>query len=462
MGNRGINFIVMIVLARLLTPKIFGLIGMLLIFIQVSQVLVIGGFNQALIQKKNTDEEDYSSVFWINLVVSVLIYIVLFFSAPLISYFYQQPILTKLLRAFSLVFVINAFSYVQEARLQKEMRFKTLAIIHVPSTVLGGVVSVVMAVEGYGVWSIIALQLVTRFAFAVQIWFYAKWKPLFTINKEKARSLFSYGSKLMFSQLINTVFRNAYLVSIGKFFSLASTGYYQNSFNLVQYPASTITNTFQKVIFPAYSTVQDNNKRLKAGHKKLIQQTLFWICPAFILAGVLAKPLFRFVFTAKWLPAVPYFQMLCVVGIFWPINVYGLNIINVKGRSDITLKLEIVKKSIIAVSIVVAIQFGVYAVIIAQVVNMFIAYFLNSYFCGKYIYYSLWQQIKDILPILILSAGVGVIVLFIDHSISSLADIVRIVIGLIIGVILYWLIAKYVRLQPYLEISRIVHEKLLK
>lgn len=461
-GSRGIIFVVTIILARILTPNDFGLIGMLTIFIQVSQVLVVAGFNQALIQKKNTNEEDYSSVFYINLVVSLAMYLVLFFAAPFIAEFYNQPILIDLTRVLSLVFVINAFSYVQEARLTKEMRFKTLMLIHIPATVIGGIVSVVLAFLNFGVWSLIALQLVYRFAYAVQIWIYSKWKPLFSFNKDSARGLFSFGSKLMLSQVINTIFRNSYLIVIGKFFPLASVGYYQNANNLVQYPTSTFTSALKNVTFSAFSSIQDNNKKLKDGYKKVVLQLLFWLCPAFVLASALTVPLFRLIFTEKWLPAVPYFRLLCIVGILWPINDYNLSIVNIKGRSDITLKLEILKKAIIAVSLVIAIPFGIWIVIIAQVFNTFVSFFLNSYYSGRFIQYPVLEQIKDISSVLLLSIGMGLIVFGVDHYMVNQPDLIRLLVGGVLGAVVYWITAKYLRFEPYTEFLKIFHDKFVK
>lgn len=459
-GGKGITFVVMIILARLLTPEIFGLIGMLMIFIQVSQTLVIAGFNQALIQKKDTDEEDYSSVFWINLVISLLMYAILFFAAPYIAVFYEQPVLTDLARALSLVFVINAFSYVQEARLTKEMRFKTLTIIHIPSTVIGGIVSVVMAIMGYGVWSIIALQLVTRFLYAVQIWFYSKWQPLWTYKAEKVKQLFSFGSKLMLSGILNTVFQNIYLVMIGKFFPLSAVGYYQNASNIVKTPSTTFSSALNKVTFSTFSLIQDDDKRLKEGFKKIIQQVLFWLCPAFVLAGVLAEPLFRFVFTEKWLPAVPYFRILCVIGVMMPLHIYNLNIINVKGRSDLFLKLEILKKGFIVIGLIITVPIGIYAMLIFQAVSSVLMYLVNAYFSGKFINYPIPEQIKDIVPIFLLSGFVGVSVYLLDNLWLNLPDLPRLLLGAFIGVSIYWFLAKQFKIPPYLEFKHIVQTKL--
>jgi len=461
-GARGVSFIVTIILARILTPEIFGLVGMLTIFIQVSQTLVIAGFNEALIQKKNTDEEDYSSVFWLNLVLSLITYASLFFMAPFIADFYHQPVLIQLTRVLSLVFVINAFSYVQEARLRKEMRFKTLTVIHIPSVVLAALVSIVLAVRGFGVWSIIAMELVSRLAYAVQIWIYAKWKPLFVFNKAKVKGLFSFGGKLMLSGVLNTVYQNIYLVVIGKYFPLSSVGYYQTASKVVMTPSTTLSGALNSVTFPAFSSIQDDDKRLKEGFKKIIQQVLFWLCPAFVLVGVLAEPLFRLVFTEKWLPAVPYFQILCVVGILYPLNAYNLSIVNVKGRSDLFLRLEVIKKVFVTLGIIATFRLGILALLAFQAVSSVFSYFLNSYYSGRFIHYPVFEQIKDILPTLLLSIGVGSVVFVMNQSLEAYSDLIRLVLGFGFGAVAYLLIAKLFRFTSYLDALHIFENKLAK
>lgn len=460
-GGKGISFVVSIILARLLTPEVFGLVGMLMIFIQLSRVLVQAGFNQALIQKKDTDEEDFSTVFWINFVVSLLIYGILFLGAPWIAEFYEQDILTPLTRAFGLVFVLNAFSYVQEAKLQKEMRFKTLTIIHLPSTILGGIVSVVMALMGYGVWSLIALQIVTSLVYSVQIWIYARWKPLWAFNKAKAKGLFSFGGSLMFSAILDTVFQNIYIVAIAKYFPLSAAGYYQNAKKLVNTPSITFSNALNKVAFPAFSSIQDDDQRLKQGFKKVIQQVLFWLCPLFILAGVMATPLFGFVLGKQWLPAVPYFQWLCVVGIFLPLNLYNLNIVNVKGRSDIILKLEVVKKIIVVIGVIIAVPIGVYALLIFQAGFSVFAYFLNGHFSGKFINYPLKEQVKDIIPIFLLGISTGIIVWLLNRQMIHFPELLRLIIGFVVGGGCYWLLAQIFKLAPLFEFKQIFETNVL-
>jgi O-antigen/teichoic acid export membrane protein len=459
-GGRGISVLTTIFLARILTPKDFGLIGMLAIFIAVSQKLISGGFNTALVQKKNADEEDFSSVFYINLVVSGLIYIILFFGAPLISDFYHQPILTPMTRVLSLVFIINAFSYVQSARLRKAMQFKTLMIIHLPSIVISGAVALAMALKGFGVWSIVAQRITVRLAYAIQIWFYAKWKPLLTFNKEKAKGLFSFGSRLMASGILNTVYRNIYLIIIGKFFPVSVLGYYQTARKLEKTPTTTLANAVKSVTFPAFSSIQDDDKRLKQGYKKSIQQLFFWLCPAMVLAAALAVPLFRFVLTAKWLPAVPFFRLVCIIGIMRPLNSFNLDIVNVKGRSDLYLKLNIIKKVIVTIGIAVSIQLGLWPLLGFQAFFAIVRYGINSYYSGRFINYPLKEQIIDLLPTLMLSLTVGGVAFIVNHFIISWSDFLKLITGFGTGGGLYWLAAKWIRFDAYIDFEQIMKSKI--
>jgi O-antigen/teichoic acid export membrane protein len=461
-GSRGISLIVTIILARILAPSDFGLIGMLTVFIAISQTLVNAGFSQALIQKKNADEEDYSSVFYINLVASIFLYGILFFSASLIADFYHQPVLVDLTRILALIFIINAFSYVQETRLTKEIRFKTLMFIHLPSTIISGVVAIGMAYLGYGVWSIVVQQLVMRLAYAIQLWIYSRWKPLASFNKAKAKELFSFGSKLLISGIIYSLYDNIYLIIIGKFFSVNTLGYYQNAKKLVNMPTQTLSSVLKSVTFPVFSSIQDDNRKLKEGYKKIIQQLLFWLCPILVFAAVLANPLFSFVLTSKWLPAVPFFQLLCVVGIFYPLNSYNLNIVSIKGRSDLFLKLSIFKRAITTVGIILIIPYGIWPLLFFEAASAVFMYFVNSYYSGRFIDYPIKEQLKDVYPILIVSSLVGIVVLFINYFLVDFTNISRLVMGFGIGIILYWGLSKYWKIEAYTDFKQILNGKFYK
>lgn len=460
-GTRGISFGVMILLARLLTPSDFGLMGMLMIFIQISQAVVEGGFKLALIQKKDTDEQDYSSVFYINLGVSVILYGILFFAAPLIADFYSQPLLIDLVRVLSLVFVINAFSFTQEARLTKEIKFKTLMIVRIPSTIMGGVVSIIMAFWGFGVWSIVALQLSTRLAYAIQIWIYSKWKPLFLFNFERTKTLFSFGGKLLLAKVFGTLYDNIFLVVLGKFYPVSSVGYYQNAYNLAATPAGTISAVISGVTFPAFAAIQDDNERLARGYKKAIQQVFFWIAPLYVLAGVLAQPLFRFMFTEKWLPAVPYFHLLIIVGVIGPLSTYNLNMVNVKGRSDVFLKLQFIRRSLTSIAIVFAVMYGdIMALLIIQAASSLFSYVLFSSVAGGFINYGFLKQLKDLSGILLLSTLMGFVVFFVNYWMSDYPDFLQLIIGFATGLTIYAITVHFLKFESYLEIKKIIQNKL--
>ena len=460
MGGRGLSFLVTIILARLLTPAYFGLIGMLSIFITISQALVFSGFNEALIQKKDIDEGDYSSVFWLNLVVSMMLYCVLFFSAPFISSFYDQTALTDITRVYAIVFVVNAFSYVQETRLRREMRFRTLTVMQLPSAIVGGIVSILMAFMGMGVWSIVALELVTRFVFAVQISLYSHWRPLFIFEFSKVKRLFDFGWKLMASSLLNAIYQNIYTVVIGKFFSLNSVGYYQTAYKVVKTPSSTLSNSLGTVVFSAFSSIQDDDVRLKIAYKGIITQVLFWICPAFLFTAILADPLFDMVFGTQWMPAVPYFRMLCIVGVFYPLNAYNLTIVKVKGRSDLFLKLELIKKLVVSIGVVISVPLGVFFLVGFQAVSAIISYYINSYFSGRFIQYPMKEQIRDILPIAVLSCCAGAAIFLIDRILIGSSDWVRLLVGFGIGIGIYWFMSRAIRISAYFDFLNITRNKL--
>lgn len=458
-GSRGIGLIATIILARILTPDDFGLIGMLTIFISISQTLMQAGFSQALIHKKNTDEEDYSSVFYINLGLGILLYIILFFSAPFIAQFYDQPILTNLTRVLAVLFVINSFSYVQEAKFMKEMQFKKLMLIHLPSTLLSAIIAVAMAMNGFGVWSIAGQQISMRLGYAIQIWFYAKWTPLWKFNFSKVKGLFNYGGKLMLTGLIIAIYNNIYYVIIGKFFPIATLGYYQYSKKLVDIPATTISTAIKNVSFSAFSKIQDDNIRLREGYRKIIQQILFLLCPLLLFSAALANPIFRIILTEKWLPAVPFFQALCIVGIFYPINTFNLDIVNIKGRSDLFLKLEVVKKVITTIGIFATIPFGIWPLIIFQVLNVVLEFFINSYFSGKFINYTTLAQIKEFLPILCLSAAIA-FGLFLLNKYTYFTDSITIIGGALLALSIYLGSAIILRLRVYADLKEIIQSKI--
>lgn len=426
-----ISFVVQIVLARLLLPAEFGLIGMIMVFIAVGNSLIDSGMTSSLIRKSEANQLDYSTVFWMNLIFSVLVYAIIFFCSPLIADFYKQPILSPLLRLFAVTFIIQAFMSVQTTRLTKEMRFKVQMMMQIPSVIIGGVVGVVLAKMGFGVWSLIWMYLTQTTIFTIQHWVFAGWSPSFVIDKQLLKSHFLYGYKLTLSGLLDQIYTNIYNIVIGKFFLASELGYYTQAVKLRQLPISNITSALNKVTFPIFAKIQDDNKRLKEAYKKLMLQVIFLVAPIMVLLILVAKPTFSLLLTDKWLPAVPYFQILCVAGILYPFHSYNLNILKVKGRTNLFLKLEVIKKIIITIGIAVAVFWGIYGLLFFQVANSIIALWINTRYSGQLIDYSGWQQFKDLVPTVALAVVIGLGLAAITHfqlipvdKLSNFAEII--------------------------------------
>ncbi len=458
-GNQLIGFVVSMILARILLPEEFGLIGMIAIFLAVGKSLLDAGLTQSLIRSQNLDQEDFSTVFFFNLAASILIYIAIYLSAPLIANFYDQQILINIIRLFCITFIITAFSSVQAARLTKKMDFKTQMLIGLPSTVIGGIVGVTLAYMGYGVWSLVWNSLVSAFLGSLQLWIYSKWTPSLVFNVEKFKDHFNYGYKLTLSGLLNTIFNNIYLIIIGKFFAPAQVGFYTRAETMKQLPVTNISSALNKVTFPLFASIQDDDIRLKRVYKQLMQMVVFIIAPVLIFLGVLAEPTFRFLFTEKWLPAVPYFQILCVTGILYPIHAYNLNILKVKGRSDLFLKLAIIKRSINVVSIIIGLQFGIYGLLYSQVIFSVFSFFVNAYYTNRFINYSAWHQTKDILPIVGLSVVCGVGLWFLDKVLYEQIDFLRLAVGGIAGGAFYIFLSYLFKFDSLNELNKLIFKK---
>lgn len=455
-GNQIIGFIVSLILARILLPAEFGLIGMIAVLVGLGRVLVDSGLTQSLIRNNDCDEEDFSTVFYFNLIASVLIYGLVFITAPLVADFYTQPILVSIIRIYCFTFVINAFSSVQLARLTKRMDFKTQTLVALPATLIGGGVGVYMAYSDFGVFSLVWSQVIISTLSAIQIWIYSKWKPLWKFNLIKFKDHFNYGYKLALSGVLEVLFKNAYILIIGRFFSAGQVGFYTRAETMKQLPVSNISNALNKVTFPLFSKMQNDDVRLKRVYKQLMQMVVFVLAPVLIFIAVLGEPTFRLLFTAKWLPAVPYFQILCITGILKPIHSYNLNVLKVKGRSDLYLKLKSFEKILIIIGIVIGIQFGIFGLLYAQVAVSLTIFFANAYYTNKFINYSAWDQIKTVMPMLILATACGGLIYLVDYYIYSSRDIVRILVGGSLGFLIYLGISWILKMEGFMHFKNIV------
>lgn len=459
-GSQGIAFFVSIVLARFLEPSEFGLIAMLSVFIAIGNNLINSGLTQSLIRSQQVDEEDFSTVFYFNIIVSIIVYVLIFFLAPYIALFYNEEQLTNVVRIYSFSFIINAFSSVQSARLTKMLDFKTQMKVSFPSIIIGGISGILLAYNGYGVWSLVWSSLIQTFLSTIQLWYWSKWKPLFVFRIIKFKSHFQYGVNLTFSGILDALFTEAYTIIIGKFFLATQVGFYNRANTLQKLPVTNISSIITRVTFPLFSAIQNDDARLKSAYMKIMQIVVFITAPVLILMAVLAEPLFRFLFTDKWLPAVPYFRILCINGILFPIHSYNLQILKVKGRSDLFLRLEILKKILICIVISISFKYGIFGLLYGSVITSVIAFFINSHYSGKIIKYSAWNQIKDIFPIILLSCFMGTAIYFWDSFIIFKSnDFLRLFIGSMTGILLYTSLSYLFRMSVFVELKNILIKK---
>ena len=453
-GTLGIQFIITLILARLLTPSDFGLVGMLAIFIAIAQSFVNSGFGSALIQKKNPTVEDYSTVFYFNIVVSFLFYLILFITAPFIANFYNQPELITLTRVISLSFVFNAFGLIQITQLTKNINFKTQSKVGIAVAIFSGTIGITLAFLGYGVWALVFQTITQSFARSFMYWIINSWRPVFVFSIKSFKSLFSFGSRLLVAGLIDTIYKNIYLIVIGKFFNASSLGYYAQAQKIQEMPVVSITGIIQRVTFSLFAEVQDEKERLYNGYKRVLHLAVFISFPLMIGLSAVANNFIAVVLTDKWLPAVPYLQLLCFAGMLYPIHAINLNVVNVLGRSDLFLRLEIVKKVIITIAIFIGFIWGVLGLVIGSVITSFIALWINSYYTGKLINYGTIKQLSEMSIYFVASFIMGVIVYYIGWLFQS--SLILLLCQVFAGVIVYAILARIFKLSAYCDIKKVV------
>lgn len=459
LAKYGLQFIVGIILARLLSPTEFGLVGMITIFISISNSLVDSGFSQALIRKNNAVAKDFSTVFIFNLAFSIIVFFLLFYSANVIGSFFEQPKLVLLVRVFAINIIINAFALVQRTKLTKDLDFKTQTKISVLSGSISGLIAIVLAYNGAGVWSLVAKTTIFNILTVLLLWYLSKWKPQLVFSSQSFKELFSFGSKMVAAGLLDTLYRNVYYVVIGKYFTPAELGFYTRAEQFNNLPSSNLTTVIQRVSYPALSQLQDNKVTLKQGYKKVITSTMFVSFISMLGMAAIAEPMVLTLIGEKWEQSIAYLQLLCFVGMLYPLHGINLNMLKVQGRSDLFLKLEIIKKIIAIPTIVIGIFWGIKIMIIGMIVNSIIAYFLNSYWSGKLINYSMREQILDITPSFLLAIIMGIIVYFIG-SLLPFSNFYILIIQIITGGIIVFSFCELTEMNAYIYIKDTVKSKL--
>lgn len=457
-ANQGIRFLIQIVLARLLLPQHFGIIGMITVFIAISQSIVNCGFKNALIRENNSSQEDYSTVFYFNLIMAVLLYIVLFITVPAISKFFNESQLIPVLRVLSIVIIINSIGLVQRTLLIKKIDFKIQTKLSIISSIFSGGIAIVFAYLGYGVWSLVILTLTMQSIQSFLLCIYNRWVPSLVFSMDSFKRLFGFGWKLLISGLIDTFYKNINYVIIGKFFSTTSLGYYTNTQKIVDIVSQSITTSVQKVSYPVLSSIQDDSERLRNGYRKIIKNSVFITFPFMIGLAAVAEPFIMIVFGEKWINSIPYLQILCFGSMLFPLHAINLNILQVKGRSDLFLKLEIIKKiiGISFITIVIVFRLGIIALLWTSVIGSYIAYFVNSYYSAQLLSYSTKDQIRDISVIFTISILMGVLVYFTGTMISG-NNFIKIFSQITIGFLSYIGLSKLFKIEELKTIYDLMH-----
>lgn len=430
-GSKVISFVVQILLARLIAPEEFGLLGMILIFNAVGNSLSDTGMSQSLIRSDEPDEEDFSTVFSINFVISLLLYWIFWFTAPFISNFYDQPRLTDLIRVYSIVIVINSLFTIQKTRLTYELNFKYQMKAQLPALLIAAITGISLAYLDFGVWALVHMEIATGLSLTIIYFFQTRWMPKMKINRIKLKEHFYFGYKLALSGIMSRIVRNIFPMVIGKYFSAAMVGFYTRAFTMKEFPVVTISNTLDKVVYPLFAKIKNDEEQLKRAYQKIQILSLMVLTSIMLLLILTAHPLFGFLLGEEWLPAVPYFQLLCITGVFYPINKYNSNILKVKGRTDLYLKMAIIVNSTLVLGIILTVQYGIIPLILAQVVNSFLTSVINIYYANKFVNYPFREQFADAFK----TALPGLISFFVVYGFMKLNPIGNV--GYLLQVIIY-------------------------
>ena len=450
----GITFIVSIVLARKLSPDEYGLIGILTIFITIFNTIVDSGFTSALIRKRDVTDEDYCTVFFTNLVVSVCLAICLYFLAKPISLFFERSELINLTRVMSIIVVINALSIVQKARTTKYIDFKSQAKITLISGIIGGTIGIIMAYCEFGVWALVgqqfSVQLVTSILFAT----FNRWMPKLKFSWTSFKEMWSFSWKLLIASLVDSFFNEVYQVVIGKCYSPQSLGLFTRAKQFRDLFSSNLTTVVQRVSYPVLSTIQDEQCRLKAAYQKIIKTTMYPTMLIMIGMASVSKSMVTFLLGEKWIDCVPFLQIICLYGILYPLHAINLNMLQVKGRSDLFLRLEIIKNIIAVLPIVIGIFTNIYAMLWSTVFTQILSYYINAYYSKPLIDYGFIDQIKDIAPLFLTSVAIGLPIYIMNYL--PFSSFIIFPLQLIVGIGLVITCGEITRNTEYIEIKNIV------
>lgn len=446
-SSQGIQFILTIIIARILSPDDYGLVAMLGVFIAIAQSLIDSGFSNALIQKRNRTEVDYNTMFYFNIVASILMYLLLFVSAPWIGMFYNQPQLVKIVRVLGILLITNSFGAIQMTRLTVALDFKKLAVATLLSVIISGSLSIWMAYHGFGVWTLVFQLLLANLSWVVLLWLLAKWTPKWCFSWLSFCSLFSFGSKVLFSSLLHTLYTNMYSLVIGKYFNASILGYFNRAYTLGQFPVQNFGNIVQKVLYPIQCQYQDEDEKFNKIFISYLRISGFVLFPLMIGFAVLATPVISLLLTDKWLPVAPLLQIICLSMMWLPIMQANVAVLDAKGRSDYHLHAEIIKKILAILILLLTLPFGIQSVCFGMLIYSFVDLSVIISFSRRLTSVGYITQIKILAPSFLLALCMGVLVFCVTYYIDS--SVLKLLVGIGTGFVFYVVLAYLMRFQEF-------------
>lgn len=442
---QGLALITTIILTRLLVPEDFGLIAIIMVFLVVSRAIIEGGLGVSLIQDQKADKTDYSTVFIANLGISLLLYPLIYFSAPYVASFYEDERITMVLRILSLGLLVSAMSSIQRNVLLKELAFKKLTLLRLPGVLIGSIVGIYCAYTGLGYWSLVVKELVTKILDAIMLWFRSDWKPQLVFNTVKFKAHFNYGYKLMLTSILNSVFSEIYALIIGKMFSITTLGYYNRANKFMKLPRNLLITVITKPTFPLMSKIKGDKEKIAGLYRQMIRGMFFFVAPTFVILAVIGQPLFQLLLTDKWMPSVEYFQILCLGAMLYPIQNLNLNIFKVYGRTDLTLKLALLKKLVVLVVVLIGFLAGMKALLWGIVASSYLSFFINTWYSRRMIDYGSLDQLKDLSYTFFTVALSGIIGYLLVGYFEALHGVVSIFITTSVMVLFYLISSNLVK-----------------
>ena len=456
-GVQIVGFILSVILAQLLAPSDYGIVAILLIFINIADIFVNSGFSNALIQKNNVDDLDFSSVFYFNLLFSVFVYLIVYITAPNIAEFYGMPILCDTLRILGVRIPIAAINSVQQAYISSKMQFKKFFYATLIGTLVSAIIGIILAYQNYGVWSLIWQYLSNSIINTAVLSLIIEWHPQLSFSLERVKVLFNYGWKILVSGILNSAYTSCSGLIIGKMFSSSTLGYFTTGQKFPLIVVNNINESISSVLFPALASEQDDSAKLKAHTRRAIQISSYVMWPMMLGMAACADNIVRLILTEKWLPAVPYLQIACITYGLWPIHTANLQAINAMGRSDIFLKLEIIKKIIAFIALFISVKYSVLIIALSELISGIIGSFINAYPNRYLLKYSYVEQLKDILPAFLLSVIMALIVLLVGKI--QIGNLEKLFLQILVGIIIYLIGSILLKLDSYIYIINLLKRK---